>query len=127
MISICFLRLKMKKETKKLSPTEKKLKDFADLLDSLSKTEDKKKLLWKDAYQNAIEDRESANILVTDLLMQIQGNVTNHQTYGVIMTKYLERMAKANDQILKLAELVAKEQEGLNVISPDDIFNEIGG
>ena len=96
-------------------------------MDSLTRTEDKKKLLWKDAYQNALEDRENASILVTDLLMQIRGNLTNHQSYGSIMSKYLERMAKSNDQILKLAELLAKEQSMQNEISPDDIFNEIGG
>ena len=106
---------------------EEKIKEFGDLLDTLSNTEDKKKLLWKEAYQNAIEDRESANILVTDLLLQMQGNLTNHQTYGSIMSKYLERMAKSNDQILKLAEIIAKEQESENAISPDDIFKEIGG
>ena len=110
----------------KVTETEEKINDFADLLDSLANTEDKKKLLWKEAYQNALEDRESANILVTDLLLQIRGNVTNHQTYGTTISKYLERMAKSNDQILKLAELIAKEQEGLNIVSSDDIFNEIG-
>ena len=114
------------KTEKKLTKTEKKLKDFADLLDSLSKTEDKKKLLWRDAYQNALEDRESANILVTDLLMQIRGNTTNHQAFGSIMSKYLERMAKSNDQILKLAELVTKEQDQESV-SPEYIFKEISG
>lgn len=113
-------------KNKKLTETEKKLKDFSDLLDSLSNSEDKKKLLWREAYQNAIEDRESANILVTDLLLQIQGNLTNHQSYGGIMSKYLERMAKSNDQILKLAEIIAKEEEAANTISPEDIFNEIG-
>ena len=40
------------------------------------------------------------------------------------MTKYLERMSKSNDQILKLAELVAKEESD-DRISPDDIFEEI--
>ena len=73
---------------KKLS-TEEKLNNFSDLLDSLEKSEDKKKLLWKESYQNAVEDRENANILVTDLLLQIRGNMANHQTYGTIMTKYL--------------------------------------
>ena len=112
---------------KKITEIEKKIKDFSGLLDSLASTEDKKKLLWRDAYQNALEDRESANILVTDLLLQIQGSLTNHSTYGTIMSKYLERMAKSNDQILKLAELVSKEYEEQNAISPDDIFNEISG
>ena len=45
------------------------------------------------------------------ILLQITNTTTNHQAYGSIMSKYLERMAKSNDQILKLAELIAKEEE----------------
>ena len=40
------------------------------------------------------------------------------------MSKYLERMSKSNDQILRLAELIAKEETN-DSISPDDIFNQI--
>jgi hypothetical protein len=58
------------------------------------------------------------------LLLNIQGNLNNHQQFGTLMTKYLERMSKSNDQILKLAELLAKEISE-NTISPDDIFKEI--
>ena len=105
---------------------EQKIKQFADLLDSLSDTTDKKKLLWKEAYQNSVEDRESASLLLTDLILQTQGNSTNHLQFGVLMTKYLERMNKSNDQILKLAELISKEQEA-DVISSDDIFDKITG
>ena len=105
---------------------EDKVKDFSDLLDSLQNTEDKKKLLWKESYQNALEDRESASILLNDLLVTIPGNPTSHSTHGTLATKYLERMSKSNDQILKLAELVSKEQEKENAISPDDIFKSIG-
>jgi hypothetical protein len=112
----------MKKQEKTL---EDKIKDFSDLLDELENTKDKKKLLWKEAYNNALNDRSSASILVDDLLLQIQGNLNNHQQFGTIMTKYLERMSKSNDQILKLAELISKEEEAANAISPDDIFKEI--
>ena len=113
--------------TNKKKTTVKKIKDFSDLLDSLNRTEDKKKLLWKEAYQNALEDRESASILVNDLLLTIPGNAASHQSFGTIMTKYLERMAKCNDQILKLAEIISKEQETQDIVSPNDIFDSIGG
>lgn len=112
----------MKKQEKTL---EDKIKDFSDLLDELENTKDKKKLLWKEAYNNALNDRSSASILVDDLLLQIQGNLNNHQQFGTIMTKYLERMSKSNDQILKLAELISKEEEAASAMSPDDIFKEI--
>ncbi len=111
---------------KKIKTTEDKIKDFSDLLDELESTTDKKKMLWKDSYKNALDDRETASILVDDLLLQVQGNLNNHQTFGILMTKYLERMSKSNDQILKLAELIAKEESSENNISPDDIFKEIG-
>ena len=52
--------------TKKSNKREEKIKEFSDLLDGLSATEDKKKLLWKESYQNAIEDRESAAILLNE-------------------------------------------------------------
>jgi len=103
-----------------------KLVDFSDLLDNLTNTEDKKKLLWKEAYQNALDDRESASLLLNDLLVTIPGNSANHSTHGTLATKYLERLSKCNDQILKLAELVAKEEERENTVSPDDIFKSIG-
>ena len=110
----------------KTNTKEEKIKEFADLLDSLENTEDKKKLLWKESYQNAVDDRETAGLLLTDLVLQTQGNSTNHLQFGTLMTKYLERMSKSNDQILKLAELISKEQESSrDALSDDDIFNKI--
>ena len=40
-------------------------------------------------------------------------------------SKYLERMCRSNDQILKLAELIAKEEEKSEAVSEDDIFSRI--
>jgi len=111
----------MKKKEKTI---EEKIKDFSDILDELQNTKDKKKLLWKESYNNALNDRISATILVDDLLLKIQGNLNNHTQFGILITKYLERMAKSNDQILRLAELIAKEEEKQGM-SADDIFNQI--
>ena len=115
----------MSKKENKVKDQEKKIKHFSDLLDSLSKTEDKKKLLWKESYQNAIDDRESAHILLTDLIKVSLNNSTNHLQFGSLMSKYLERMSKSNDQILKLAELIAKEQEEAENVTPDSIYDSI--
>ena len=113
--------------SKQNKKTEEKIEEFSDLLDSLTKTEDKKKLLWKESYQNALDDRENANILLVDLMKVSMNNSTNHLQFGTLMAKYLERMSKSNDQILKLAELIAKEQEAAENISDDEIFNKIMG
>jgi len=116
----------VEKQIKKAKTLEKKIEQFGDLLENLTETEDKKKMLWKEAYENALNDRESASFLLNDLLIQVKGSVPLHTSLGSIMSKYLERMSKANDQILRLAELIAKE-ESKDTISPDDIFNQING
>ena len=106
---------------------EKKIESFSEILDSLEATEDKKKLLWKEIYENALNDRENAYVLFTELLQQSQGNAANHAMFGPIMSKYLERMSKSNDQILRLAELIAKAEETSAAINPGDIFDKISG
>ena len=110
----------------KLKHFEKKIEKFADILDGLTSTEDKKKLLWKEVYENALEDRENAKILFEDLMLNSIGNTANHAMFGPMMSKYLERMGKSNDQILRLAELIAKETANESITS-EDIFNQIEG
>ena len=114
-----------KKFTDKVKEVEDKISRFSELLDSLENTEDKKKLLWREIYENSLSDRENARVLLTDLLVQTRGNLANHGTYGTILTKYLERMSKSNDQILRLAELIAKEDE--KPVDINDIYGKIEG
>lgn len=113
------------KSIDKLNEIDKKIKQFSDILNELSTTEDKKKLLWKEIYENAINDRENAGILFTDALMQVKGNSANHNILGPVVAKYIERMSRANDQILKLAELIAQEES--KEIDMDSIYDKIGG
>lgn len=112
----------------KLEVNEKKenqLKNFADILDSIETLENKKKMLWKEIYENAISDREKAKLLFNDAYISMQGGVNEHMNIGAVMSKYMERMSKSNDQILKLAELIAKEEEKSEAVSEDDIFSKI--
>lgn len=118
---------KVSKDLDKNEKKEKQIKNFADILDSIDSLEDKKKMLWKDIYENALEDREKAKLLFNDAYISMQGGVNEHMNIGSIMSKYIERMSKSNDQILKLAELIAKEEEKSEGISDDDIFSKING
>mgnify|MGYP001436260702 FL=1 len=114
----------------KVEKNEKKedsIKNFADILDNIDSLEDKKKLLWKEIYENALEDREKSKMLFNDAYISMQGGVNEHMNIGAIMSKYIERMSKSNDQILKLAELIAKEEEKSETISEDEIFGKING
>lgn len=116
---------KVSKEIDKNENKEKKIENFADILDSIETLENKKKMLWKEIYENALEDREKSKLLFNDAYISMQGGVNEHMNIGSIMSKYIERMSKSNDQILKLAELIAKEEEKTEAISDDDIFSKI--
>ena len=106
---------------------DKKIERFSDLLDSIESTEDKKKHLWKEIYENAITDRENASLLFTDAFTQMQSGTAEHISLGSTMAKYLERMNKSNEQILRLAELISKAEEQAARIDPDDLFSKIQG
>ncbi len=107
----------------KIKDKEKKILQFSELLHSLKEIDDKKKILWSEIYENAVADRENAAILFTDTLIQVKGNAANHNILGPVIAKYLERMSRANDQILKLAELISKEDS--KEIDTNSIFDKI--
>ena len=102
---------------------EEKIHEFSEMLDSLTTVEDKKKALWKDVYMNAVQDRHLAYTMFEDLFLQTQGNSTAYATNGSNLAKYLERMSKSNDQILKLVELISQEEE--KAINIDQIFESM--
>ena len=110
---------------KKFDESQKKIKDFGDLLDSMSSVDDKRKLLWKDIYQNAVTDRENAHALYINLYMSMQGGSSEHVTVGSTLVKYLERMSKANDQLLKLAEIIKDSKEQEVQLTEEEIFSKI--
>ena len=88
-----------------------------------------KEQIWNEIYQNAFQDREKASMLVTNLWKEITADPEKHALYGSTMTKYLERMAKSNDQLVKLAELMSKvdAEEEEKPLELDDVYNEISG
>ncbi len=106
---------------------EDKMKEFSDLLDSIDSLEDKKKLLWREIYNNSIIDRMNAYMLFTDIYTTMQGGTNDHVQLGATMSKYIERMNKSNDQLIKLAELISKEEEKAASIDIDDMFSKIKG
>ncbi|MAH42755.1 hypothetical protein CL614_03455 [archaeon] len=116
---------KMDEWFEKLQKTETQVGDFSDLLSDLGNITDKKKLLWKEIYQNAVIDRQNAGILFTEAYKSMQPGVTEHVTLGAILSKYLERMCKSNEQILRLAELIAKNEERSAHIDTEDVFSKI--
>ena len=109
----------------KLAKIEEKTKKFEKMLTELVSSEDKKKLLWKEIYENANLDRQNAHVLFVEAYTQMRTGIAEHAAIGAILSKYLERMNKSNEQLLKLAEMIAKAEVENNKIDPDDLFSQI--
>lgn len=104
---------------------EKKAKDFSDLLDQIDGVSDKKKKLWREIYENAITDRQNAYVLFTSLVKIVENDSTEHAVHGKSLSSYIEKMSKANDQLIRLAELVSKAENVSAEIDPDEMFKKI--
>ena len=118
---------KLEKSLDNSDKLKRKISEFSDILDELTSTEDKKKLLWKEIYENALTDRENAGMIFTDAWTRMSSGTAEHISLGPTLTKYMERMSKSNEQILRLAELISKIQENDSKIDPDDVFASISG
>ncbi len=102
-----------------------RIKDFNGLLSQIESINDKKRQLWKEIYENAITDRQNAYVMFTKLVLIVQDKSTEHAVHGRTISSYIERMSKANDQLIRLAELVAKAESVSEKIDPDDMFDKI--
>ena len=102
-----------------------KIDRFEKILSDIGNLDDRKMFLWLEIYNNAKNDRVCASALFTQAFSQLGGTAAEHITLGSTLVKYLERMTKANDQLLSLASLITKEIEQQNTINADDIFTQI--
>lgn len=108
------------------SENVRQLSDFSSLLDSISSTEDKQKSLWKQIYENAVTDRLNSYLIWSELYQAVRGKPSEHAINGQNLSRYIERMSKANDQLLKLAELVgAAKKKDSPEVTEEDIYNEL--
>ena len=92
---------------------------------------DAKKLI-KDSIQNIEDDRKLTVDLLNELRSEIQSGETNHGRSGAIAAKYVETLQRSNEQLVKLANLLAKQQtieEDLTLSDEetDNIFEVIQG
>ena len=118
---------KIDKLIDQVKKTEDKIEQFTEILDGIDSLDSKKKVLWKEIYENAVSDRERASILFTEAFKSMGGGAVDHVTIGSTLVKYLERMCKSNDQIMSLAELINKAEAADSKIDPDDLFSKISG
>lgn len=104
----------------------KKLQDFSGLLDSIESLDERTKVLWKDIYSNAFSDRKLAQNLFDNLWEIVRITPESHAIHGDRLSKYIERMSKANDQLIKLADLVESAKDKSEEIDGGAIYGQIG-
>lgn len=102
----------------------RKFESFAKLLDDIDGLDDNRKRLFKEVYENAVSDRDRAVKLFDDLSQHIDTDKTNkdasHTLHGQTLVRYLERMHRSTEQLLRLSELIA---ESLVKKDADDFAN----
>ena len=104
---------------------EERLRDFSGLLSQIESLNDKKRQLWTEIYENAITDRQNSYAMFARLVQIVQDKSSEHAVHGKTIATYIERMSKANDQLIKLAELIDKADKKNEDIDPEDLFDKI--
>lgn len=102
-----------------------KTDEFAELLDKIDYASNETKKLWQEIYENAIDDRVHAFLLFADLYRVVSNSKEGHTLHGKLITQYLEMMSRANEQLLKLAQLVEEASDVSNEIDADALYDEI--
>lgn len=110
-----------------MTDVSKRSNQFSDLLDKIENADERVKSLWREIYDNAIRDRDAAAALFDALSLQCKNSASQdaaHAMHGPTLVKYLERMHKSNEQLLKLSELIA-ESAASAAVDPDQIMDRI--
>ena len=86
------------------------------------------KELITQALENVKEDRAMASTLLIELMSVIKNDETKHQYSGPVAAKYLETLQRSNEQMVKLASLLAKKENvssGLSSLEKSEIYDLI--
>tara|TARA_Y100001963_G_scaffold12445_1_gene15630 strand:- start:451 stop:753 length:303 start_codon:yes stop_codon:yes gene_type:complete len=63
-----------------------------------------------EAIENIRRDREITKELLNDLIQYIGKNEQNHKEVGLTAAKYVETLQRSNEQLVKLAGLIQKDE-----------------
>jgi hypothetical protein len=74
----------------------------------------------EDATKNIIDDRAATKSLLMGIMKFMQTGDDRHREVGLIAAKYLETLQRSNEQLVKLAALLQKQEKGVEGISDQD-------
>jgi F0F1-type ATP synthase membrane subunit b/b' len=79
-----------------------------------------------DAVKNIEDDRAVTRQLLDDVIQLLAKNEENHKYVGQVAAKYVETLQRSNEQLVKVAGLIQKQDNSQTGLSDDDkneIFN----
>jgi hypothetical protein len=86
------------------------------------------KTFIEEAIDNVRNDRAMASTLLIELMKILKQDETKHQHSGPVAAKYLETLQRSNEQLVKLASLITKEEgsfKGLSLDEKSEIYDLI--
>ena len=72
------------------------------------------------ATENITEDRAATKTLLMAIMKYMKTGDDRHREVGLIAAKYLETLQRSNEQLVKLAGLVQKNENVSSSISEED-------
>ena len=74
----------------------------------------------EDATKNIVDDRAATKTLLMTVMKYMQLGDDRHKEVGLIAAKYLETLQRSNEQLVKLAALLQKQERSTDGISDSD-------
>jgi len=81
-----------------------------------------------EVVDNIRSDREVTNDLLKDAIGYLAKDESRHRDIGIVMAKYVETLQRSNEQLVKVASLIAKEEsksDGLTSKDMEEIYSII--
>lgn len=81
------------------------------------------------ALKNIEDDRKITKELLDDAIKYVAVDEARHREIGIIMSKYVETLQRSNEQLVKIAGMLSKNEKsaGLSDLDKDDLFDMISG
>ena len=79
--------------------------------------------------QELVQDREITRELLDDVVNFLSKNEENHKVVGLTAAKYVETLQRSNEQLVKVAAIIQKNQTssaGLSDLDKNELFDMIG-
>jgi len=82
----------------------------------------------EEVVDNIREDRATTKSVLMDAMVYLKKSDENHKTTGLVVAKYLETLQRSNEQLVKIASLMHKDQSkeaSLSDRDKEDLFDMI--